>query len=65
MCGSVRLSTLSNIDISETSRSIATKFHLKYYLGGGKGALGFRADRISTLVFIGYNREIPVANLAP
>ena len=36
------MSTLSNMNISETNGSIATKF----YLGGGKAALGFGPDRI-------------------
>ena len=42
--------TLSNMNISATSRPIATKFYLKHYLGGGKAALGFWPDRIGTLV---------------
>ena len=47
---SVRASTLSNMNISETSRQIATKFYLKHHWGGGKAALGFDADQIRTLV---------------
>ena len=47
---SVRASTLLNINISETSGPIATKFYLKHHLGGGKAALGFEQDRIGTLV---------------
>ena len=47
---SVRASTLSNINISETSGPIATKFYLKHHWGGGKAASGFRPDRIGTLV---------------
>ena len=47
---SVRASTLSNMNISETSRPITTKFYLKHYWGGGKAALGFDADQIRTLV---------------
>ena len=47
---SVRVFTLSNINISETNGSIATKFYLKHHLVGGKAALGFGPDRIRTLV---------------
>ena len=51
---SVRLcvcaSTLLNINISETSGPIATKFYLKHHWGRGKAASGFRPDRIGTLV---------------
>ena len=50
VCASVRASTLLNINISETSGPIATKFYLKHYWGGGKAASGFRPDRIGTLV---------------
>ena len=46
----VCVSTLSNIDISETSRPIAIKFYLKHHWGEGKAALGFGPDRIRTLV---------------
>ena len=46
----VRASTLSNMNISETSRLITTKFYLKHHWGGGKAALGFDADQIRTLV---------------
>ena len=47
---SVRLSTLSNIIISTTSRPIPTKFYLKHHWGGGKASLGFGPDRFGTLV---------------
>ena len=47
---SVCLSTLSNINISETSGLIATKFYLKHHWDGGMAALGFESDRIGTLV---------------
>ena len=47
---SVRPSTLSNMNISETSKPITTKFYLKHHWGGGKSALGFDADQIRTLV---------------
>ena len=50
MCLSVCLSTLLNINNSETSGPIATKFYLKHHWGGGKAALGFEQDRIGTLV---------------
>ena len=52
MCLSVCLTTLLNINISETNRLIATKFHLKHHWGGGKATLGFEQDRIGTLVFM-------------
>ena len=47
---SVRRSTLSNINISETSWPIIIKFHQKHHWGGGLTALGFRLDRNRTLV---------------
>ena len=47
---SVRLSTLSNIIISTTSRPIPTKFYLKHHWGGGKSSLGFGPDWLGTLV---------------
>ena len=47
---SVRASTLSNMNISETSRPITIKFYLKHHWGGGKAALGFGADQIRTVV---------------
>ena len=47
---SVRAFTLLNINISETSGPIATKFYLKHHWGGGKAASGFWPDRIGTLV---------------
>ena len=43
-------STLSNINISETSEPIVIKFYLKHHWGRGKAALGFGADQIRTLV---------------
>ena len=46
----LRASTLININISETSGPIATKFYLKHHWYGGKAASGFRPDRIGTLV---------------
>ena len=50
VCACVRASTLSNMNISETSWPITTKFYLKHHWGGGKAALGFDADQIRTLV---------------
>ena len=47
----VRPSTLLNINISENSGPIATKFYLKHHWGGGKAALGFEQDWIGTLVW--------------
>ena len=46
----VHLSTLSNINISETSWPIIFKFHQKHHWGRGLTILGFRLDRIRTLV---------------
>ena len=42
--------TFSNMNISETSGPIATKFYLKHHWVGGKAALGFGPNRIRTLV---------------
>ena len=50
MLASVRLLTLSNMNISATIRPIAIKFYLKHQWGGGKAALVFWPDRIGTLV---------------
>ena len=50
VCMYVCVSTLSNMNISETSGSIDTKFYLKHHWVGGKDALGFGPDRIGTLV---------------
>ena len=52
VCASVRAFTLSNINISETSRPIVIKFHLEHHLGEGLAALGFSQDQIRTLVSI-------------
>ena len=46
----VRVLTLSNMNISEISGPIATKFYLKHHWGGGKAPLGYGPDRIRTLV---------------
>ena len=51
MCMSVySVSTLLNMNISETNWLISTKFYLKHHWGGGKAALSFGPDRIGTLV---------------
>ena len=47
---SVRLTTLSSMNISETSWLIVIKFHLKHHMGGGLAALGFGPNQIRTLV---------------
>ena len=47
---SMRLSTLSNINISEISWLIVIKFHSKHHWGWGLAALGFGPDQIRTLV---------------
>ena len=46
----MRASTFSNMNISETSRPITIKFHLKHHWGGGKASVGFDPDQIRTLV---------------
>ena len=38
------------MNISETSRPIATKVYLKHHWGGGKAAIGLGLDQIGTLV---------------
>ena len=52
---SMRLSTLSNINISETIWPITIKFHQEHYWGRGLTILGFRQDRIRTLVSMATN----------
>ena len=47
---SVCASTLSNMNISETSRPINIKFHLEHHWGVGLAALGFGLDWIRSLV---------------
>ena len=41
-----------NLNISATSGPIVTKFYLKHHLGGERASIGFRPDRIGTLVFM-------------
>ena len=50
VCASVRLFTLSNMNISAISWSIGLKFYLKHHWDGGKASVGFDPDRIRTLV---------------
>ena len=57
MCVSVCMFTLLNINISETSGLIATKFYPKHHWDGGKAALGFWPDRIGTLVSMETDRS--------
>ena len=47
---SVRALTLSNMNISATSRPIEMKFYLKHHWDGEKPSVGFDPDRIRTLV---------------
>ena len=46
------------MNISEASKPIAIKFHLKLYWDGGKAAWGFGADQFRALIFkatVSYN----------
>ena len=63
---SVRLFTLLDMNISETSWPIIIKFHLKHHWVGGLAALGFGPDRIRTLISMatGYDGENLVSTLA-
>ena len=47
--------TLSDMNISETSRPIIINFHLQHHWGGGFAALGFGPDRIRTLFSMATN----------
>ena len=49
----IHASTLSNMNMSETSWTIVIKFHLEHHWGGGLAALGFGLDRIRTHGFHG------------
>ena len=60
---SMHASTLSNMNISETSRPITTKFYLKHHWDGGKVASGFDADQIRTLVSMAWPRTTELAAL--
>ena len=46
----VGVSTLLNINTTETIGPITIKFYLKHHSGRGKAALGFGADQFRTLV---------------
>ena len=64
----VRVFTLSNMNISKTNGSIATKFYLKHHLGGGLAALCFGPDRFRTLVSMAtesFHRVIMVKMVSP
>ena len=52
---SVRALTLSNMNISATSRPIKMKFYLKHHWGGGKPSVCFDPDWIRTLVSMATN----------
>ena len=71
VCPCVRLFTLSNMNISETSCHIKIKLHLEHHWGEGLAVSGFGQDRIRTLVSMatdssqGYNGENRVTTLAP
>ena len=65
---SVRVSILSNMNISKTNGSIATKFYPKNHWGGGLNARGFGPDRIRTLVSMATessHRVIMVKTVSP
>ena len=70
VCPSVRVFTLSNMNISETTGHIAMKFCLKQHWGKGKAALMFWPDWIRTLVSMAtdsshtYNGENGVATFS-
>ena len=49
--------TLSNMNISQTSKPIAIKFYRKHHWGKEKAALGFEPDRIKTLVSMATDRS--------
>ena len=57
VCLSVCLWTFSNSNISATSGPIVTIFLLNNHWGEGKAALGFRPDRIRTLVSMATDRS--------
>ena len=45
--------------------SIAIKFYLKHYWGGGKAAIGFEPERIRTLVSMATDRVIMGKTVPP
>ena len=50
------------MNVSETRGPIATKVYLKHHWVGGKDALGFRPDRIRTLVSMATDSSHRVIN---
>ena len=48
----VHPSTLSDMNITATSKPTAIKFYLKHHWGRGKAALSFRSDSIRTVVYM-------------
>ena len=52
------MSTLSNIDIPETSRPVAIKFYLKHHWGGGKAEIVLGLDKVGTRVSMA--TEVPI-----
>ena len=67
-CVRASVFTLSNMNISKTNGSIATKFYLKHHLGGGLAALAFGPDQIRTLVSMATessHRVIMVKTVSP
>ena len=50
VCQCVCVSTLTNMNISETSGLIATRYYMNHHWDGGTAALGLRPDQIGTLV---------------
>ena len=56
----VRVLTLSNMNISDTSWSIAIKFYLNHQCGGRKATLGFGLDRIRTHISMATNISLRV-----
>ena len=67
-CVRASVFTLSNMNISKTNGSIATKFYLKHHLGGGLAALAFGLDRVRTLVSMATessHRVIMVKTVSP
>ena len=55
-CFSLR-ATLSDLNISKTSRPIAIKFYLDHHWGNGKAAFGFGYDWMRNLAFMVTDRS--------
>ena len=67
-CVRASVFTLSNMNISKTNGSIATKFYLKHHFGGGLAALAFGSDLVRTLVSMATessHRVIMVKTVSP